>query len=191
MYDHIKSPMIKEAQFYQDKILELQNKISTESDNSAVLGEIYEYLYPLCTIVFNQYKIYKPESYEWIVSYTCSEVIERYLKNKDFRVYYWFNYLRLTILHVRDKYMRDVEVSNREEVYEYDMDPIEIVENKDRSNFIQYKDKVIEAFNNVMDNVGVKLYTLEYYYRLISLDKDIVLQRLVLKELKCEKTKNY
>lgn len=187
MYEHIKSPMIKEAQSYQDKILELQEELN-DTNQEVVLSEIYKNLYPLCTIVFNQYKIYKPESYEWIISYTCSEVIERFIKKPDFRVYYWFNYLRLTILHVRDKYIREVEVCNREELYDYNSDSSEFEEVEDRRYRKQYIKEVRDSFNGVMDDIGVNLYTVEYYSRLIDLDKDVVLQRLVLEGLRCEKS---
>lgn len=106
-YSHIDTDYLKIAQTIQDRLKESTDKYrSTEDDN--LLPSIYNDLLELSYMIFNNYSVYKPESRDWICNRLASEIIIK-LKKSKYEVYSYFKYMRLSIRHVRDRYIKEVE----------------------------------------------------------------------------------
>lgn len=183
-YKDIRAHSIKVAQYYQDELNDLVKQYKSSREDS-LLEDMYKILIKLNEIVFNFYSVYSIEAREWICERLATEVIMKYKERDDFEVNYWFKYLRLAILHIRDDYIQmeqsrgpSYENSGYEEDNKSDLvqDPLDLIYSMKDLFDSSYQD----ALSDMNEFLDIPQTHPLFYLRMldIKLDHESYLSRL-------------
>lgn len=171
----IRTDYLRFAYGFDSKLQKLQAEY-LETKNPKILEDMHDPLYQLTSIIYRNHQLHDGFAHDVIVTEMVNDIISRYLIEEDFQVFAFYKFIRLSLFHVRDRFIRHYH--KKDDALDDNCGREELLEEPRVYGEMSSRKLIRSKIDKKLNKLGLVHGSYDYYSALLrSLTKDIYLIR--------------